>query len=333
MANEANKASTSLVSTETDAVEVMEPDEALASDGPLENISPFIQWPVALVGLVGFLYSIFTVPGAAILHPIFGPIALGWFVFAFLVAIINRIDHIGLPGAKFSFRKKLERTERAVAKTEFAVDALESALSDVTNVFQNWMSTVNLFREQLEKYAKSREDINDIFVRFCLERMEEAKDVIGVEGERFRFSLWLYAEDIGGLKMAVSDAIRDEATRNHVFRPGAGLCGQCFVEDRVFNYDDAPSSISFEKIHDKPEYRGLLLVPVKITTDGGVVGVLSIDRAKKEYFSRNAEDMGQALSHLLAYAISTTWDFAVSADSTSVAEESADSSDPTGLPP
>jgi signal transduction protein with GAF and PtsI domain len=84
------------------------------------------------------------------------------------------------------------------------------------------------------------------------------------------------------------------------------------VEDRIHNYDDAPSSIYYEKIRENPEYHGLLLVPVKLRTDGDVLGVLSIDRQKKEAFDSNAENVAWSLSHLLAYAVSTASEFRLS---------------------
>ena len=52
--------------------------------------------------------------------------------------------------------------------------------------------------------------------------------------------------------------------------------------------------------------------------------MLSVDRAKKEHFSRNGEDIGEALSHLLAYAISTSSDFVPSAGSNRAIEGADD---------
>ncbi|HEY2473556.1 MAG TPA: GAF domain-containing protein [Candidatus Cybelea sp.] len=136
--------------------------------------------------------------------------------------------------------------------------------------------------------------------------MEEARDLIAERGDRTRLSFWWFVESAGGLKLLFSDDIRDEATLNHVFRPGVGLLGQCYVECRVYNLEDAPSSIYYQRIRPHADYNGLLLVPVRYRTYERPIGVLSIDRGKKEAFDDNAENVGSALADLIAYALETT---------------------------
>ncbi len=263
-----------------------------------------ILW-VALAAF-GFIDSLFGPTRASFpWRPIATTSTLAWLVFGIIGLVVNRLAKVGLPGgANLSFRK-LQRAEKAVAKSEVSVEALREVLSDYSDLMQNWLQSVNLFTEQLEKYAKSDDDVAEILAQFCLGRMEEAREIIAERGDRTRVSFWWSIEDEGGLKLLFSDDIRDEETLNHVFKPGVGLLGQCYVESRVYNIEDAPLSIYYESITPNPDYHGLLLVPVKSKTDGPVIGVLSVDREKKEAFDENASRVAGALADLLAYAMET----------------------------
>ena len=275
----------------------------------LEKIPLWVQVPWIVLALFGFVANLFGSPGASFpWHPIWSPTALAWFGVVIVGAIINSLEKFGMPGGpQFSFR---ERAREANQKQQFSVEAMSSVVSEYSDLLQNWANTVNLLGEQLEKYAKTDQDIANIVTRFCLGRMEEAKDFVASEGDVVRFSFWWFDDEAEGLRLLISDDIRDEATLNFVFRPGAGLCGQCYVEDRYFSFPDAPSSIYYEKIPGvTPQYQGLLLVPVKPRTDKGVIGVLSIDRVKAEEFDDNARNVGSALADLIAFAMSSGDDY------------------------
>ncbi|MGA7356059.1 MAG: hypothetical protein WBW76_11585, partial [Candidatus Cybelea sp.] len=230
-----------LVSDETEA-----PADASSSRPNLEKIPWWVQAPWVILALLGFVANLFGSPGASFpWHPIWSPTALAWFSIVIVGAIINSLDKFGMPGGpQLSFR---ERTRQAIQKQQFSVEAMSSVVAEYSDLLQNWSNTVNLLGEQLEKYAKTDQDIANIVTRFCLGRMEEAKDFVAPEGDIVRFSFWWFDAEAEGLRLLISDDIRDEATLNFVFKPGAGLCGQCYVEDRYFNLADAPSSIYYEK--------------------------------------------------------------------------------------
>jgi GAF domain len=286
------------------------PDDASVAPRDESEALARVPVPVQLVWVVlaafGFIDSVFGGAGASFpWHPIASTSALAWLVFGIIGLVVNHLAKVGLPGGgNFSFRK-LQRVEQAVAQSEVSVEALREVLSDYSDLMQNWLQAVNLFTEQLEKYAKTDDDVAEILAQFCLGRMEEAREVIAERGDRTRVSFWWFIQDEGGLKLLFSDDIRDEETLNHVFRPGVGLLGQCYVESRVYNIEDAPSSIYHESIPASPDYHGLLLVPVKSKTDGPVIGVLSVDREKKEAFDENASKVAGALADLIAYAMET----------------------------
>ena len=277
---------------------------------PLASIPRSVQAAWIVLAAFGFIDNVFGSPGASFpWHPIASTTALAWLLFGVIGLVVNRLDKIGLPGgANLSFRR-LERAEKAAAKREVSVEALGQVLADYSDLMQNWAQSVNLLVEELEKYGEADDDVADILARFCLGRMEEARDVIAERGDRTRLSFWWYVEDAGGLKLLFSDDIRDDETLNHVFKPGAGLLGQCYVESRIYNFEDAPSSIYYQRIRQDPDYHGLLLVPVKARTDQKAIGVLSIDREKEEAFDENASNVGSALADLIAYAMETALTF------------------------
>jgi hypothetical protein len=274
------------------------------------RIPRLIQIIWVAIAALGFIDSLYGSREALFpWRPIANTTALAWFVLAVVGLIVNHLDKVDLPGGGGFSLSKLERADEAAAEGGVSVEAFRGALAAYSDLMQNWMESVNLFIEQLERYAKADDDVANVLARFCLGRMEEARDLIGERGERTRLSFWWFLEDADGLKMLFSDDIRDEKTRNHVFRPGAGLLGQCFVESRTYNLKDAPSSIYYEEIRPNPDYHGLLLVPVRQKTDGPVLGVLSVDREKKEAFDGNASNACSALAELIAYAMTTALDW------------------------
>jgi hypothetical protein len=284
--------------------EIPELSEGGRGSDDLERIPFWVRALWFIFGALGFVDTIYTSDKSAFpWHPVASLNALAWLCFTIVALIVNSLEQVGLPGAKLSFRKRLRQVTEAADLSQKSVAALTEVIDDYAGLLQSWTNAVNLLPEHLERYGVDVEKAYDILARFCLERMEEARDIIGESGERLRFSFWWFDEDSEGLKLLFSDDIRDEATLAHVFQPGSGLMGQCFIEDRVYNLEDAPTSIYYEKIRESPDYYGLLLVPVRARTGGEVIGVLSIDRQKKETFAATAENVARALGDLIAYAI------------------------------
>lgn len=281
-------------------------DDPQPNAGPkLERIPLWAQITWVVLALFGFVGNVFGSPGASFpLHPIWSPTALAWFGLAVVGAIINRVQQFGIPGGpQLSFR---EREKRALEKREYSVKTLGIVVGKYSDLLQNWATTVNLLDEQLSKYGTNDQEIANIVVRFCLGRMEEAKDFMAEEGDVIRFSFWWFDAEAGGLTLLISDDIRDKATLDHIFKPGEGLCGQSYVEERYFSLRDAPQSIYYEDIPGvTPQYHGLLLMPVQPRKDAAAIGVLSIDRKKAEEFDGNARNVARALAALIAFAMNT----------------------------
>jgi transcriptional regulator with GAF, ATPase, and Fis domain len=202
---------------------------------------------------------------------------------------------------------KVSRQHLADAKQTIATEQedFEVTLAAYSNQLQSWTNAINLLTEHIALYGNTEDRKETIITRFCFERMEEAKQLIKEEDDELRFSVWLFDKIHEGLRLAYSDKIRDQKTLDHVFRPGDGLCGQCYIEGRTYNLPNAPKSAYYAQIRENPEYHGLLLVPMRNGTKN-ILGVLSIDRTKSKAFDGRAIDVAQALSDLLVYALAQT---------------------------
>jgi hypothetical protein len=275
-------------------------DRAAADFARIPDPLRYVWVAIATLLLVAHAYE---TPGSVFpFQPATDAITLAFLIFAILGLCVNYVSEVGLPGgAKFVLRK-YERVQRAVLATQESAVALKAALHEYSNQMQSWTSSILLLDEHLEKFGKTDEDLNRIVARFCVERLEEARDLIQEDGDEVRLSIWWNFPELGGLVLLFSDGINDPETIGHVFAPGQGLCGQCFIEGRMYNLDDGQDSAYYERIVPNPEYHGLLLLPLRGGTEK-TRGVLSVDRVAKEEFSDDAVNASSALGDLTVYAL------------------------------
>ncbi len=167
--------------------------------------------------------------------------------------------------------------------------------------FRNWLTSVSWLNIYLQRSDVDDDAAISAVFRYCLERMEEAKEWMGDEDEAIRISLWWYDSAENELYFVLSNDIRDELTKNARFKPNSGLMGQAFAENRLYNIADAPTSAFYTPIRDStPSYHGLLLAPVRIMDEP--MGMLSIDRQQTATFSEAAENIAEGLTAQVAYA-------------------------------
>jgi GAF domain-containing protein len=222
-------------------------------------------------------------------------ITMGWLGFAALGVLLPSIDSIGLPGGTSV------KFQEAVAAGEEGIADLEHALGEATELIADWLGTVAWLNTYLQRRDVDDDTALRSVFRYCLERMEDAKEWMGDAGEPIRISLWWLDQTDGDLFFMFSNDIRDERTKSFRFSPSAGLMGQAFVENRIYNIEDAPSSSFYVSIRDADiDYHGLLLVPVRALDQP--VGMLSIDRRQSATFGEDAERIATGLSELLSYA-------------------------------
>jgi signal transduction protein with GAF and PtsI domain len=94
---------------------------------------------------------------------------------------------------------------------------------------------------------------------------------------------------------------REEEAKDYSFKDDVGLIGRAFTKNDKDNLADAPSSSFFvTRSSRKPNYHGLLLVPVRILDQA--VGMISIDRQAKPKFSDNAVRFAWGLAAQIAFA-------------------------------
>jgi hypothetical protein len=221
-------------------------------------------------------------------------ITIAWFAFAALGWLLPRIDTIDFPGGGIKFRKAVQAGNEGITD-------LERALGEATEQTATWLSSVSWLNIYLQRADVEDDAASATVFRFCLERMDEAKEWMGAEQEAIRISLWWYDAKAKDLFFMLSNDIRDETTKTSTFAPNVGLMGQTFAENRIYNLADAPSSAFYIPIREAPvDYHGLLLVPVRIADEP--MGVISIDRQQKSVFSEDAQKIAEALASLIAYA-------------------------------
>jgi hypothetical protein len=252
-----------------------------------------IVW-VAL-GLFGAILH--ALPSARGGWPVADLVTMAWLGFAALGVLLPSISSIDLPGGGgVKFREAKQAAVEGIAN-------LEDALADATAQLQSWMACTSWLNTYLQRADVDDEAATAAVFRYCLERMEEAKDWMGDEDELIRISLWWQDAESGELFFMFSNDIRDAATQEFRFAPNDGLMGQAFAENRIYNLDDAPASAFYVPIRkNTANYYGLLLVPVRIFDTA--VGIVSIDRGEKSTFSQNAESVAEGLAEQIAYAFS-----------------------------
>ena len=232
----------------------------------------------------------------SLLHPVTDTLTLAFVVFILLGVMINYVNEIGLPGGA---NLKL-RAERAADNALDASEKYQVAAETLANQLQSWAEDGALLNDLLDRYGHDREAISTITTRFCLERMEDAAALLSLPGERARLSVWWYFESDGGLRLLLSNEIRDQRTWDFVFEPFEGLMGQAFVEGRQYNIADVRDSAHFIEIRADYEYRGLLLTPIVAGAQRRAVGIVSIDRTRARRFDTIGEYIGQALASFVA---------------------------------
>jgi len=263
-----------------------------------------VDWPTAIAqvtllafGVAGLFFHVteplFTHSGD---WPNFDQLELLWLIPIVLGVLLPQIVEVGLPGGtSVKLRRVSDEAQEALTKAQRALDQTSLLLA-------NWASATNLLTGWLaDPHLPDATKIRRA-LRYCEDRMEEAAEELSVDDEPIRISVWLWDADKDGLVLVLSNEIRDEATRNYVFREGVGLLSQAFVEDRIFVFPDAPASPHYVGIPGTvPRYHGLMLVPIRY--DEHPIGVLSVDRKLVAVFDEKAENTASALADFVCIAL------------------------------
>jgi hypothetical protein len=129
-------------------------------------------------------------------------ITMGWLGFAALGVLLPSIDSIELPGgASVKFQE-------AVAAGEEGIADLEHALGEATELIADWLGTIAWLNTYLQRRDVDDDTALRSVFRYCLERMEDAKEWMGDADERSAFLCggWIRPTAISSLCLATTFA-------------------------------------------------------------------------------------------------------------------------------
>ena len=249
----------------------------------------WLQFPIIVVAFVAAVAHAYARKDAA---PVIDTITLGLFVLVAAGLVLHRIKGLKLGEGELTFAE-----EQVVQQAAQVVDV---AYPKTTALLRTWMISLDSLVESYEN-LKDKDEAVAIFIRFVVDRMEEAIDLIRSPEDFVRMSVWWYSEKEDRLKLLVASyEVANQNKWAYGFAPREGLLGQAFVDNAIADYDDAPSETFFKRIEKEPNFRGLLMVPIRYHHKP--VGILSVDRRKKGTFAREVEDVAVALADLIAIA-------------------------------
>ncbi|HEY0799141.1 MAG TPA: hypothetical protein VGD50_08320 [Candidatus Baltobacteraceae bacterium] len=268
---------------------------------PVVTIPPLIQIPLLLLAALGLVTWI-THHGKDAEPPVADLTTIAWLALLALASVLHLVKRVGFPGGA-GFDLRLERERKSTSEAQDAAVDLQESSEDYASQLESWTKAAAIFNEDVQARGTNAESVSQIVARFCLERMEETRDLIALPEERVRVSLFWYFKSLGGLQLLLSNDVRDEKTLTYIFKLGEGLLGQSFIENRLYNLADARKAAYYVPITDEAEqgYHGLLLIPVS-RLNGGAFGIVSIDREYAEAFDAKSENIGRALADLIALA-------------------------------
>lgn len=219
--------------------------------------------------------------------PVFDQTTLLWAAIAVGALLVTFVSEFSFGGASF----KLFETK------ETAEDVIEKA----TDLVQNWTNQIAQFLADLEA-GMSASTFRAELSQFLQLRAYEAVEWLSGDGEKRRLSLWIYDESKNALKIFFSNGITDKETLAAEVEYGKGVVGTVYKLQQTWNERDGPSLPVWIPIRsDAPRYHGIFLTPVNYSDLE--LGVLCVDRRKRERFSESAEDVMFALANVFAIAI------------------------------
>jgi len=181
--------------------------------------------------------------------------------------------------------------------------AADFTYTHTSEFFETATLSISSLNRQLQ-LAKSTEAAVGQFIRFATDLLADSLSVFSFEGEVVRLSVWLYREDKDQLEMLVSNDEERNKSQPRGFAAGEGLIGQAWVDNAVYQTDDAPNEPFYVRSDGKRSaYRGLLLMPIRFGNNS-IIGVLSIDRTAKTFFPEQMVSLAAGVAHLLGLAMS-----------------------------
>ena len=250
------------------------------------RIASGIGFFVGLLGATGHVVFV-DLRGDERFVPIFDETTLLWGAVAVVSLLVPFVSEFSFGGASF----KLAETQKQA----------EDVVEQVAQLTENWTRQIAQLLAELESEIAG-DDFVDVLRAFYEMRAYEALEFLGADGEKRRLSLWLYDDRTDELSIYFSDGIDDDETKNARVKRGEGIVGTVFALQQTWNERDAPALPVWIPLGTRrPRYHGIFLVPVNFADLR--LGVLCVDRRKRETFARSEVDVMTALATIYGMAL------------------------------
>jgi putative methionine-R-sulfoxide reductase with GAF domain len=267
----------------------------------MPTVSERVNWVIMLlfqlglivIGILGIRYHAYPIYLGARHEdfPIFDLTTLAWLIpiaFAILLPSVSEITW-----GNFSLKLRELRE---------ASDEYEKSLDNLANLVQNWSTSAAMYVADMRQSQSNLWEPKDkIYADYVGSRMGEAYEMLATKpGEKLRLGLWLY------------DPVRDEIIfvsgfglkpKVDAYKPGEGMIGKSFTENRHFNEADVRKVHSYKSSREgeEPPYRAVLCEPVR--WDHKPIGMITVDRSTEGFFDYLSEQIAQGLASQCALAV------------------------------
>ncbi|MEI6056963.1 MAG: phosphoenolpyruvate--protein phosphotransferase [Lentisphaerota bacterium] len=154
----------------------------------------------------------------------------------------------------------------------------------------------------LEKIFEISNSISDVIAKKCDygEMLSEIVELIAVGLDARVCSVYVYKKETDELILNATYGLNQSAIGKIRIKPGEGLTGTCFKENKILNIKDPSSHPNFKYFEASQEenYKYLLAIPLNIATQ--CLGVLIIQTNEAEYFSDTVISMAKTIGTQLA---------------------------------
>jgi hypothetical protein len=202
-----------------------------------------------------------------------------------------------------SFKQALVEAQGRIDVATASMADYTEIIADLSNLITSWTES-NVILDVLLTQSRDDAEAKMHLFNFLRDRMGEAREWVGdTPGSDVRLALWVYNPTTRRLGFFFSNEIVDDRTKQATFEPGEGMMGQAFLERRTWDERDVSKIPAFRKTRGKAEEFATLCEPIGPAVVPQPLGMLTIDKPEKTYFSRTAHDLARALAAISYMAI------------------------------
>ena len=192
----------------------------------------------------------------------------------------------------------------SVKKEKFreASDLYKVSLDNLANLVQNWSTSAAMYVDAMSQSDDTLpEPKGKIYNDYIRDRMGEAYEMLATKSdETVRLGLWLYNPSQREILFITGFRMKPKRL---AYKPGEGMIGKAFVENRHFNeanIANVPSYMSSRDSEDPP-YSAVLCEPVRWHNQP--LGMITVDRSTVGNFDYVSEQVTQGLASQCALAV------------------------------